>query len=89
MPDHEAKPSPPAVAPSLVEVIAFERKYPGWGPAKIDVIRAELGITEVRYAVLLERAIADESAAQSDPVFVRNLREQRARPYRGRAPLLR
>ena len=85
MPDIET----PAPDPSPVEMIAFERRYPGWGPAKIDVIRGELGITEVRYAVLLDRAIHDDTATRSDPVFVYHLRKQRERHYTGRAPLLR
>lgn len=70
---------------SPAALIAFERKHPGFPPQKTDVIRAELGITEVRYCVLLDRAIDDPDAIQADPVYTRQLREQRDRPYPGRA----
>ena len=79
----------PATAPTPVELIAFERRYPGFGPQKVDVIRAELGITEVRYCVLLDRAIDDPSAAEADPIFVRRLREKRDREHSGRGRILR
>lgn len=79
----------PTPAPTPVELIAFERKHPGFGPQKIDVIRDQLGITEVRYCVLLDRAIDDPAAAEADPITVRRLREKRDRDHSGRGRILR
>ncbi|MFB7843165.1 DUF3263 domain-containing protein [Microbacterium sp. NPDC056052] len=38
------------------DLLAFEAAHPGWSSNKEMRIRHELGITPVRYAVLLERA---------------------------------
>jgi len=75
--------------PSLVDILAYERTHPGWSERKEDAIRAELGITPVRYAVLLNRALDDPDATESDPVLVHHLRARRERSYSGRARLLR
>ena len=87
MPDTQ-HPDKPA-EPSIEALIAFERRWPGNGPRKYDAIRAELGITEVRYAVLLARAIDTDEALTVDPVFVHHLRARRDRANRNRVNLLR
>ena len=77
------------VSPTVAVLLDFERRWPGATPGKYEQIRAELGITEVRYAVLLGRAIDTTEALELDPVLVHHLRAQRDRADRNRVSILR
>lgn len=74
---------------TVEQLFAFERRYPGRHPRKDDLVRAELGIDQVRFEMLLDHAIDTDEAARQDPILTRHLREARARAYSGRASLLR
>jgi len=56
-------------------LLAFERRHPGNSPQKRELIRHMLGITEVRYAVLLRRAASSIEGIAADPVTARMVRE--------------
>ena len=72
--------------PDLAEMLAFERTH-GARPQKWDLIRERFGISEVRYTILLGRALRDGSAAEVDPVLARHLSERAQRARSGRVPL--
>ena len=59
---------------SPAELLAFESAHPGWSSNKEMRIRHELGITPVRYAVLLERAAASAEGMLADPITARRVR---------------
>lgn len=57
-------------------LLAFERRHPGNTPAKNELIRKTLGITPVRYTVLLRRAAESVEGIAADPVTARMVRER-------------
>lgn len=66
-------------------LLAFERRHPGNSPEKRAIIRRMLGITEVRYAVLLNRAAETTEGIAADPVTARMVRERAENRARARA----
>ena len=58
------------------ELLDFEAAHPGHSAAKEQAIRDELGITEVRYYVLLARAAESIDGIAHDPITARKVREQ-------------
>lgn len=60
-------------------LLAFERRHPGDSPHKRELIRRMLGITEVRYAVLLTRAAESIEGIAADPITARRVREEAER----------
>uniref|UniRef100_UPI00406D44BE DUF3263 domain-containing protein n=1 Tax=Microbacterium sp. LWH11-1.2 TaxID=3135258 RepID=UPI00406D44BE len=60
------------------QLLAFERSMPRHTPAKTALIRHRLGITEVRYYVLLGRAAVSAEGIAADPVTARMVRERAA-----------
>lgn len=65
-------------------ILAFERRHPGNNPDKHERIRVELGITPVRYAVLLMRAAVSAEGIAAEPVTARIVREKAERGARER-----
>ncbi len=64
------------------QLLDFERQHPAATPDKHARIRHELGISEIRYWVLLERAAHHPDGIRAEPVTARLIRErmqQRAR----------
>ncbi|WP_420111641.1 DUF3263 domain-containing protein [Pseudactinotalea sp.] len=59
-----------------VTLLDFEHHHPHPGPAKNAAIRAELGITEIRYYVLLGRAARSPQGIAADPITARLVRER-------------
>lgn len=57
-------------------LLAFERRHPSNNPEKHERIRHMLGITPVRYAVLLRRAAESVEGIAADPVTARIVRER-------------
>lgn len=57
-------------------LLAFERAHPGNTPAKNELIRKTLGITPVRYTVLLMRAAVSAEGITADPMTARMVRER-------------
>lgn len=75
-------------------LLAFEAAHPIHSTTKEALIRSELGITPVRYVVLLARAAASAEGVRADPMTARRVRDvamsrARTRALRGRvsAPL--
>jgi len=58
------------------QLLAFERRHPHATPAKHARIRDELGISEVRYYVLLGRAAESADGMKAEPVTARMVRER-------------
>ncbi|WP_162238893.1 DUF3263 domain-containing protein [Microbacterium sp. Leaf320] len=58
------------------QLLAFERQHPGATPTKHARIRHELGISEIRYYVLLERAATSIDGIEADPITARMVRER-------------
>ncbi|WP_194239274.1 DUF3263 domain-containing protein [Microbacterium sp. CBA3102] len=61
------------------ELLAFEAQHPQQTPEKTSRIRHQLGITEVRYYVLLARAARSVEGITADPVTARMVRERAER----------
>lgn len=59
---------------SPAELLVFEAAHPGWSSNKEMRIRHELGITPVRYAVLLDRAAESDEGMRADPITARLVR---------------
>ncbi|MBT2485829.1 MULTISPECIES: DUF3263 domain-containing protein [unclassified Microbacterium] len=59
-------------------LLAFETRHPYQSSAKNERIRRELGITEVRYYVLLGRAARSAEGIAAHPVTARLVRERAA-----------
>ncbi|MDQ0726785.1 DUF3263 domain-containing protein [Microbacterium sp. W4I20] len=57
-------------------ILAFERRHPGNSPTKRELIRHTLGITDIRYTVLLLRAAESAEGIAADPVTARMVRER-------------
>lgn len=66
------------------QLLAFERQHPGATPTKHARIRHELGISEIRYWVLLERAAHDADGMRAHPITARMIRERVQRRARMR-----
>lgn len=66
-------------------LLAFERRHPGDNPHKRELIRRMLGITEVRYAVLIARAAESIEGMAADPITARRVRDEADRRARERA----
>lgn len=64
----------PRMTPQLL--LDFESTHPRHTPTKEDAIRNDLGITEVRYYVLLARAALSRDGIAHDPITARRVREQ-------------
>lgn len=58
------------------DLLAFEHAHPHHTPTKVEAIRHQLGITEIRYYVLLGRAARSVEGIRADPVTARRVREQ-------------
>ncbi len=74
--------------PNNLRILAFEAANTHDGPDKNLRIRRELGVTEVRYTVLLMRAATSADGIAADPMTARIVRERaemRARVRRLRA----
>lgn len=67
-----------------MRLLAFERDHPHHTPAKVAAIRRELGITEVRYYVLLGRAARSVEGIKTHPVTARMVRERAEKRARDR-----
>jgi len=63
-------------------LLAFERRHPGDSPEKRALIRRMLGISEIRYAVLLTRAAGSLEGIAADPITARRVREEADRRAR-------
>lgn len=72
------------LSPSPTALLAFERRWPISSPDRDERIRRELGITPVRYAVLLRRAADSIEGIAAEPVTSRLVRERLARRARAR-----
>jgi len=64
--------------PDYLRILAFEAANTGHGPEKNLRIRRELGITEVRYYVLLGRAAESADGIKADPLTARMVRQRAA-----------
>lgn len=67
------------------DLLAFEAQHPRHTPTKTERIRHELGITEVRYYVLLARAARSIEGIAADPTTARMVRERASRRATARA----
>lgn len=66
-------------------LLAFERDHPAHTPTKVERIRHHLGISEVRYYVLLSRAARSAEGMADHPVTARMVRERAERRARARS----
>lgn len=58
------------------DILAFEAANPHHTPARAERIRRELGITPIRYFVLLRRAAESAEGVAAHPVTARLVRER-------------
>lgn len=58
------------------QLLTYERQHPGNTPTKRANIRHHLGITDIRYWQLLERAAHDADGMRAEPVMARIIRER-------------
>lgn len=63
--------------PTYPQLLDFEHSHPRHNGWKEETIRRELGITPVRYYVLLGRAAESVEGIAHDPVTARRVRERR------------
>lgn len=61
------------------DLLAFEAQHPAHTPAKTELIRHVLGITEVRYYVLLARAARSAEGIAAHPMTARMVRQRAER----------
>jgi hypothetical protein len=61
------------------ELLAFEARWPRPSGIKDETIRKQLGITPVRYYVLLQRAAESADGIRADAVTARRIRERATR----------
>lgn len=66
------------------DLLAFEAQYPRHTPDKASAIRHRLGISEVRYYVLLARAARSSEGIAAHPTTARMVRERAERRARQR-----
>ncbi len=57
------------------QLLTFEAQHPHHTPDKTACIRRQLGISEIRYYVLLARAARTIDGIKADPVTARRVRE--------------
>ena len=57
-------------------LLNFEHHHPHPGPGKNAAIRDQLGISEIRYYVLLSRAARSPQGIAADPITARLVRER-------------
>jgi hypothetical protein len=70
-------------------ILALETAWPRHSGAKEEVIRAQLGMSAVRYYQLLGRLIESEAALAYDPMLIgrlRRIRDARAARRASRVP---
>ena len=60
-------------------LLNFEHHHPHPGPVKNAAIRAELGLTDIRYYTLLLRAAHSPQGIAADPITARIVRERATR----------
>ncbi|WP_396652353.1 DUF3263 domain-containing protein [Microbacterium sp. 1.5R] len=66
------------------EILAFEAAHPSPSPHRDERIRRDLGISPVRYAVLLRRAANSGDGIAAHPLTARRVRERADRRARAR-----
>ena len=66
------------------QLLAFETDHPHDTPAKREHIRKALGITAIRYALLLDRAARTDEGMRAYPITARQVRETAERRARAR-----
>lgn len=66
------------------QLLAYETAHPHDTPAKRENIRNTLGITEIRYALLLDRASRTDEGIRAYPITARQVRETAERRARMR-----
>lgn len=64
---------------SHTDILAFEQRWPAHSPERDERIRQDLGITPIRYAVLLLRAASSAEGIAVRPMTARTVRERAAR----------
>lgn len=64
------------MTPTPTRILAFERQHPATTPDKHERIRRELGITEIRYYVLLDRVARSDEGMRAEPIVARIVRER-------------
>ncbi|WP_372984700.1 DUF3263 domain-containing protein [Microbacterium sp.] len=60
------------------DILAFEAANPHHTPTRAERIRRELGITPIRYFVLLKRAASSAEGIAADAITARRVRDQMA-----------
>lgn len=80
-PDTELAPT----TPNYLRILAFEHQHPHHTPTKTTRIRHELGISEVRYYVLLARAAQSTEGIAAHPATARMVRQRAESRARARA----
>ena len=64
---------------SPTQILRFERDHPGTSPTKHAEVRRTLGISEIRFYALLERAARSDDGMRADPITARHIRERAER----------
>ena len=59
-----------------IRLLAFEQDHPRHSPAKVELIRRELGITEFRYYALLGHAAESADGIAAYPMTARLVHER-------------
>lgn len=67
------------------QLLAYETAHPHDTPARREHIRITLGITEIRYALLLDRAARTDEGMRAYPITARQVRETAERRAQVRA----
>lgn len=70
--------------PTPPERLAFEAAHPRRTPDRDSRIQTELGVTPIRYVVLLDRAAVSAEGIAADPFTARRVRERAERATRRR-----
>ncbi|KJL49158.1 hypothetical protein RS84_00270 [Microbacterium hydrocarbonoxydans] len=65
-------------------LLAFEERHPGNSPAKRERIRRDLGLSDIRYYQLLNRAASSPEGIAAHPFTARRVRERAATQTRAR-----
>ncbi|MGH8792479.1 MAG: DUF3263 domain-containing protein [Stackebrandtia sp.] len=78
----------PATAPRLTtrqrEILAFEKRRWRDAGAKQQAMRAELGLSEVRYYHMLAELLDNPAALEAEPALINRLRRAREARRRSR-----
>ena len=67
------------------DILAFEAAHPHPSSTRDELIRSELGITPIRYVVLLGRAAVSAEGIAADALTARRVRDRAARRAAERA----